>query len=254
MAKQKKEAVKAKSLKEQKKELESKLFGEKNNSKKKELQGMIKKIEIAMKLESNLRIKKEEEKKENLRVKQVIPMGVDPKNVQCANFMNGICDKGEMCQFSHTINKMEKKLETEVEENKPRKICRFILDAINANENLSNWKCPFPGCRDIHKLVEIGDDKEIEITLDEFIELQRQNLDEENKDYVTEESFKAWKAKKEKDEDMHKKRVSALSNNAKGIELFKICPEIFEDDDDVAEDIDYTNRNYEDSEEKEENK
>ncbi len=249
MAKPKKEAPKQKSLKEQKKELENKLFGEKNNSKKKEIQGMIKKIEIAMKLENEMRLKREEEKKESMRIKQVIPMGVDPKSVQCANFANGLCDKGDACRFSHSLKKIEKKDDLPVDDKKPKKICRFLLDAINANEFNKNWVCPFPRCKDIHKLVEIGNENEIDLSLEEYIELQRQNLDDNVGKLVTEESFMAWKAKKDREEELHLKKVAALSTRAKGVDLFTACPEIFKDDDEVAEDIDYTARNYEDSEE-----
>lgn len=244
-----KEPIKPKSLKEQKKELEAKMFGEKNNSKKKEIQGMIKKIDLAIKLESETRLRQEEEKKASKEVKQLIPVGVDPKTVPCINFLNGACDKGDNCQFSHTAKKDAGKAQ-ETTEIKPRGICRFLLDSINNGEYSPSWVCPFPMCNDIHKLLELGKNTEVEVSLEEYIELQRQSIDEESGTPVTEETFKIWKANKTKEEELHAKRIAALSANIKGVDLFKLRPEIFEDDAEVIEDIDYTTRNYEDSDEK----
>lgn len=244
-----KEQAKPKSLRDQKKELESRLFGEKNNSKKKEIQGMIKKIDLALKQENDLRLQKDKERKDAQIVKQLIPVGVDPKTVQCINFLNGNCDKGDDCQFGHNVKKEAKKEAAESIENRPKCVCRFLVDAINSGEYTKNWVCPFPNCSDIHRLVELGNNSEIEISLEEYIELQRQNVDETIGTPVTEESFNAWKAKKDKEEEMHLKRVAALSTNVKGVDLFKMRPEIFEDDAEVIDDVDYTNRIYGDSDE-----
>lgn len=241
-----KEAVKPKSLKDQKKELESRLFGEKNNAKKKEIQGMIKKIDLAMKLESDARITMEKSKKPQV-VKQLIPVGVDPKTVQCINFLNGNCDKGDGCQFGHEIRREARK---EVEEDvatKQKSVCRFLIDAINGGEYTKNWVCPLPNCRDIHRLVELGSNTDVEVSLEEYIELQRQTIDETTVVPVTQEAFAAWRAKKDREEEMHSKRVAALSGNVRGVDLFKLRPELFEDDEEVAEDLDYKERNYEDS-------
>lgn len=241
-----KEAVKPKSLKDQKKELESRLFGEKNNAKKKEIQGMIKKIDLAMKLENEARITMEKNKKPQV-VKQLIPVGVDPKTVQCINFVNGNCDKGDSCQFGHNIKKEAKKEVEEETANKQKSVCRFLIDGINNGEYTRNWVCPLPGCKDIHKLVELGSNTDVEVSLEEYIELQRQTIDETTVVPITQEVFAAWRAKKDKEEEIHAKRVAALSGNIKGVELFKLRPELFEDDEEVAEDVDYRERNYEDS-------
>lgn len=241
-----KEPVKPKSLKDQKKELESRLFGEKNNAKKKEIQGLIKKIDLAMRLENESRLQKEKEKKEASIVKQLIPVGVDPKTVACINFLNGNCKLGDQCQFGHNIKKAEKPVNEVEEETRPKAVCRFLIDAINGGEYTKNWVCPFPKCKDVHKLTELGENSEVEVSLEEYIELQRQNIDETTGTPVTEETFKAWRAKKDKEECLHVKRVAALSTNVKGIDLFKMRPEIFEDDADVVDDVDYKNRNYED--------
>lgn len=243
----KKEIVKPKSLKEQKKELEGRLFGEKNKVKKKEIQGLIKKLDLAMDLENKQRVEQENIKK-NTIVQQLIPVGVDPKTVQCINFLNKNCDKGDDCQFAHDIKKEVKKEIIEDVGNKQKVVCRFLIDAINNGEYTKNWVCPLPNCKDIHRLLELSENSEVEVTLEEYIELQRQNVDEVNLTPVTETNFLEWKAKKDKEEEMHAKRVAALSSNVKGVDLFKICPDMFEDDEEAAEDVNYAERNYEDSE------
>lgn len=246
----KKEAPKPKSLKDQKKEIEDRLFGEKNTSKKKELQGMLKKIEISMELERKERIAAENAKKSQV-VNQLIPPGVDPKTVMCINFLNNNCNKGDNCQFAHELKKEAPKVETEENSNnKITMVCRFLIDAINNGEYSASWKCPLSKCKDIHKLLELNDDPKVEVSLEEYFELQRQTLDESKLTPVTEQSFKEWKAKKDKEEEMHAKRVAALSNGARGIDLFKDHREMFEDDEEAQEDVDYGERNYEDSEEK----
>ncbi|KAI4291646.1 hypothetical protein PAPHI01_0920 [Pancytospora philotis] len=247
-----KEQPKPKSLKDQKKELESKLFGEKNNAKKKEIQGMIKKIDMAMKAETDARLALEKSKKQQL-VKQLIPVGVDPKTVQCVNFLNGNCDKGDDCQFGHDIKKAARSdAAAEPEAKRPKAVCRFLIDAINNGEHTANWVCPFPNCTDIHKLIELGENTDVEVSLEEYIELQRQTLDETNLIPVTEESFRTWRAQKDKEEELHLKRVSALNANVRGVDLFKLRPELFVDEDAEAagaDDVDYKKRNYEDFDE-----
>ena len=251
MAKQQpqKEKPKPKTLKEQKKEIEMKLVGEKNGPKKKELMGMLKKIEFEMKQELDARKREEEAKKASKRVVQLIPVGVDPKTVLCLNFQHGVCDKGDQCQFAHELKK-EAAAEKPEEASGPRKVCRFLLDAINGGEYTPNWKCPLPKCSDVHKLVDLGKDSSVEVSLEEYIELQRQSLDDERGTPVTAETFKAWREKKRREEELHAKRVAALSTGMKGVDLFKLQPEMFEDDNEAVEDdVDYTARNYEDFEE-----
>lgn len=240
--------VKPKSNKDMIKELESKLFGEKNKAKKKEIQGMIKKLELESELEKKKKIQAETEKK-NTVVKQLILVGVDPKTVQCINFLNGNCDKGDACQFSHSLKKEEKKECETKASNRQKVICRFLIDAMNKGEFSVDWKCPLPKCEDIHKLTELSDNQEVEISLEEYIELQRMTLSDTNLTPVTEESFSEWKRKKDAEEELHAKRVAALS--CKGADLFMKNPEMFEDDDEVGDEINYGERNYEMSEDEE---
>lgn len=241
-------AIKPKSNKEMIKELEARLFGEKNKVKKKEIQGMIKKLELESDLEKKKKQQAETEKK-NTIVKQLIPVGVDPKTVQCINFLNGNCDKGDTCQFSHSLKKEEKKESETNSANRQKVICRFLIDAMNKGEFSNDWKCPMPKCEDIHKLTELSNNQEVEISLEEYIELQRLTLNDANLTPVTEKTFNEWKLKKEAEEELHAKRVAALS--CKGADLFMKNPEMFEDDEEVGDEINYGERNYEISEDEE---
>lgn len=242
---------KQKTSKEMIKALEEQLFGEKNKTKKKELQTMIKKLELEMDLERKKKQEAENAKKTTV-VKQLIPVGVDPKTVQCINFLNSNCDKGDLCQFGHFLKKEEKKEEVTSTLPKQKVICRFLIDAINGGEYTKDWKCPLPNCQDIHKLVELSNNQEMEVSLEEYIELQRQMIDECNLTPVNEKTFAEWSAKKQKEEELHAKRIAALSGSVRGCDLFKNNPEIFEDDEDAGEEINYAERNYEDSEEAQE--
>lgn len=244
MAKPAKEPkAKPKSLKEQKKELEDRLFGEKNSAKKKELQALIKKIEVTMRLEAAARAK-EEEARRKVPVRQIIPVGVDPKTIMCANFLNNNCDKGDRCQFAHEAVKAAAPAAAPAAPPRPKMVCRFLVDALNSGEYTKNWACPLTGCTDVHRLIDIGGDASIEVSLEEYIELQRQTLDETALTPVTEESFNAWRAQKDREEAQHAQRVAALASNARGIDLFFEKPDMFEDDEGAGGDINYAERDY----------
>ncbi|KAL6121717.1 hypothetical protein NUSPORA_01326 [Nucleospora cyclopteri] len=242
---------KPKSLKDQIKELKSRLFGEKDNKKKKEIQNMIKKMELEVEKENKARQERDQAKKTVVR--QLIPVGVDPKTIMCLNFKNKNCSLGEKCQFSHEIIIKEKTgQEEEKDEKKPKLVCKFLIDALNNNEYSSKWNCPNPKCKDIHKLIELSENKEAEVSLEEYLELQRQTLEDEKLTPVTEITFREWKEKKLKEEELHAKRVAALSISPKGVDLFKIQPEIFDDDEEEGEEIDYHAREEVSQEEEEE--
>ncbi|ELA41255.1 uncharacterized protein VICG_01744 [Vittaforma corneae ATCC 50505] len=245
-----KQPVKQKTPKEMIKMLEEQLFGEKNRTKKKEIQSMIKKFELEMELE-----RKKKQEIDNIRksevVKQLIPVGVDPKTVQCINFLNGKCEKGDLCQFGHFLKKEEKKEQNVPPHPKQKVVCKFLIDAINGGEYSKSWECPLPNCQDIHRLIELSNNQEVEVSLEEYIELQRQTIDENSLTPVNEKTFAEWKAKKDREDELHAKRVAALSGNVKGCDLFLKNPEMFEDDDEAGEEINYAERNYEESEEKE---
>ncbi|XP_077301410.1 zinc finger CCCH domain-containing protein 15 homolog [Arctopsyche grandis] len=234
--------IKTKSAKDVIKELEGKMFGEKNKAKKKEIQGMIKKLELEIDLEKKKKAAIEMEKKTAV-VKQLIPVGVDPKTVHCVNFLNGNCDKGDSCQFGHNLKKEDKKEKEIKATNQQKVVCRFLIDAMNKGEFSNTWVCPIPKCSDIHKLIELSNNQEVEISLEEYIELQRLTLNESDLTPVTDITFAEWKMKRDKEEALHAKRVAALS--CKGADLFLKNPEMFEDDEEVGDEINYNERNYE---------
>lgn len=246
-----KQPAKPKTAKETIKVLQEQLFGEKNKTKKKEIQNMIKKLELELDLERKKKEEIEIAKKSEV-VRQMIPVGVDPKTVQCINFLNGNCNKGEQCQFGHFLKKEVKNEQSNMAPiAKQKVVCRFLTDAMNNGEYSKDWKCPLPNCQDIHKLTELSNNQEVEVSLEEYIEMQRQMVDESNLTPVNEKTFAEWKAKKQKEEELHAMRVAALSSNIKGSDLFLNNPEMFEDDEEAGEEIDYAERNYEDSGEEE---
>ncbi|KAM0673805.1 Translation machinery-associated protein 46 [Gurleya vavrai] len=227
---------KPKSAKDQKKEIEDKMFGMKNKKKNRDLQKQIEKI--------NINEKKQKPKEERIALIQPkAPIGTDPKEIMCVYYLNKMCDKGDKCKYGHEKKKIEQIVEKEEEISKNKLVCRFLIDAINDGQLTKNWECPNVNCKDIHKLVEVGD---VEISLEEFIELKRQNVVEE--DFITEESFKQWKHKKKMEDEEHKRRVKMMKEGITGSELFREKPEMFVDDEEALE-CDYNERNYSDEKE-----
>ncbi|AFN83759.1 CCCH-type zinc finger-containing protein [Encephalitozoon romaleae SJ-2008] len=247
MAKKQQE-TKQKSTRDMKKELEEKAFGLKNKKQKAAILKQIESLNLKEQLEKKERMKREEKK--NVPVKQVIPVGVDPKTIQCINFLNKMCTDGDACKFAHgEVKKVEKPKEENVSSG-PRRICQFLIDALNSGEYSNDWKCPFPKCSDIHRLVDIKENTQVELSLEEYIELSRQSLPEKLTP-LTEETFKQWKARKQKEEKEHARKVKALATGPKGVELFETRRELFKDDEE-AEELDYTERCYSESEDEEE--
>lgn len=243
MAKKQQE-VKQKSIKELKKELEEKAFGLKNKKQKAAILKQIESLNLKEQLEKKEKMKKEEMR--NVPARQLIPVGVDPKTIQCINFINKICPDGDSCKFSHeAARKLEKHKEDTLSE-APRRICQFLIDALNSGEYGSSWRCPFPSCNDIHKLVEVKDNAQMKLSLEEYIELSRQSLPDKLTP-LTEESFKQWRIRKEKEEREHAQKVKAVAGGTKGIELFETRRELFRDDDEAGE-LDYKERCYSESE------
>lgn len=239
--------TKQKSTRDMKKELEEKAFGLKNRKQKAAIMKQLESLNLKEQLEKKEKMKKEERK--NMPVKQVIPVGVDPKTVQCVNFLNKICPDGDACKFAHGDVRKTETPKEEAAEKGPRRICQFLIDALNAGEYSGDWKCPFPRCNDIHKLVEIKDDAQVELSLEEYIELSRQALPEKLTP-LTEETFRQWKLRKQKEEKEHARKVKALATGMKGVELFEARRELFKDDEEAG-DMDYTERCYSDSDDNE---
>ncbi|EJW02596.1 hypothetical protein EDEG_02993 [Edhazardia aedis USNM 41457] len=238
MAKPKKNE-KPKTAKEVKKEIEDKTFGMKNKKKSREVKKQIDKISTIQQVEKKK--KKEELEKNRIHLVQPkAPAGVDPKTIPCVYYLNQMCEKGDKCKYGHEKKLIKQEIETEkVEDEQSKLVCRFLVDAINEGQYLKNWKCPNDRCKDIHKLNEVGD---TEITLEEFIELSRQTLSEKLTP-LTEETFKRWKEKRKREDELHKKRVDALKKGISGTALFKERPDVFVDDEEAV-DVDYKERNY----------
>jgi hypothetical protein len=238
-----KKETKPKPIKEQIKALEEKAFGMTNRKQKAAILKQIEALSIKDRLE-----KKEKMEKEALRkipVRQVIPVGADPKTVQCINFLNKICPDGESCRFAHETVKRTELAKEEREEPVSNRICQFLIDALNAGEYKSSWTCPYPKCKNIHRLVDIKDESGAELSLEEYIELSRQSLSMETTP-VTEESFKEWKLKMRKEEELHQQKVQEIA--CRGADLFRTRSELFKDDEEAGE-LDYRERCYSDAEE-----
>lgn len=232
----KKKQVETKKPKDLKKEIEDKTFGMKNKKKSREVKKAIERINVQPKVN-----KKQEE--EITLVQPRAPIGVDPKTIPCVYYLNKLCTKGDKCKYGHEKKKQEVVDDKKEEAPKSKLVCRFLIDAINNNELMTNWKCPDPSCKDIHKLTEVGD---VEISLEEFIELKRQSVDVNYKT-LTEETFNEWKIKKKKEEEVHKKKIEAMKKGTSGMDLFKERPDIFVDDEEVTE-VNYNERCEEDEE------
>lgn len=240
----KKQEVTSKNLKEMIKELEEKASLARSKKLKDPILRQIASLKIK---DAELKKEKEAEKASKTKaVIQKIPVGVDPKTVVCQNFLNKCCKDGDKCRFSHeNIRKSEERTETNSKD-KPRQVCRFLIDAINNNEFTNTWECPFPKCQDIHKLIDLKGDEQAELSLEEYLELSRQSLGD-NLTPVTEKTFKEWKEKKLKEEELHRKKVQALASGPKGLELFESKPEMFCDDEEAG-DVDYKERCYSEEE------
>eukprot|EP00866_Antonospora_locustae_P002512 jgi/Antlo1/2512/1708 len=235
---QKKAQTQKKSAKELKKELEDKTFGMKNKNKSSAIKKQLQKLEISASLE---RRKKNEQdiQKEKVLVQPKAPVGVDPKTIPCVYFQKKLCTKGDKCKYGHEIAKPDSTKDESLDNGK---VCRFLVDAMNQGSYSRGWTCPDKCCRDVHMLSEIGARKDVEIGLEEYLELSRQNVRAHTP--MTEELFLKWREKKLIEEQAHQNKVKQLSRM--GRELFDARPEIFEDDEDDGDFIDYSGR-YENS-------
>lgn len=100
-------------------------------------------------------------------------------------------------------------------------ICKFFIEATDKKK----FVCPDPNCKDVHELDE-------EETFDDHIQKEMMNVKKGEK--VTEETFKEWLLKKQKEDKIHEKKKQAIKN---GIELFLLNPELFKDDDEVDDEL-----------------
>lgn len=226
-----------KEIKQTIKAVEDKAFGQKNKNKSGVIKKQLQKLELTSALERKRKRDQEAEKEKVVLVQPKAAVGVDPKTIPCVYFQNKLCTKGDKCKYGHTAAKTAK--EGAAEEIRVKKVCQFLVDVIHQGTYNKEWRCPDTHCRDLHKLTEISQNGEVEVTLEEYLELSRQSLGE-NLTPMTQEIFLKWRAKKQKEEQVHKNKVKYLSEN-KGRSLFDVKPEIFEDDEE-GEFIDYTDR------------
>ena len=243
---QKKAQTQEKSVKELKKELDDKTFGMKNKNKSSAIKKQLQRLEISATLVRRKKKEQEGQKEKVLMIQPKAPVGVDPKTIPCVYFQNKLCTKGDKCKYGHEISKPEKTKDEVVDGS--RKVCMFLIDAVNQGGYSKEWACPDRRCRDVHMLAEIGAHSEVEISLEEYLELSRQNIGEPHTP-MTEDLFLKWREKRLKEEKAHQSKVKQLSNIGRGKELFDAKPEIFEDDEEEGDFIDYSNRCKDSSEE-----
>ncbi|XP_063790235.1 zinc finger CCCH domain-containing protein 15 [Pseudophryne corroboree] len=161
----------------------------------------------------------------------------------------------------------EKKLEEvvnkkhgEAEKKKPKTqiVCKFFLDAIENNKYGWFWVCPGGGdvCMYRHALPagfvlkkdKPKEEKDDEVSLEDLIEKERAALGP-NVTRITLESFLSWKKRKRQEriikseEEMERRKADFKAGKSLGIsgrEVFEFRPELVDDDDEEADDTQYT--------------
>ncbi|MEE6489856.1 hypothetical protein FKM82_015702 [Ascaphus truei] len=157
----------------------------------------------------------------------------------------------------------------EAEKKKPKTqiVCRYFLDAIENNKYGWFWVCPGGGdvCMYRHALPagfmlkkdQKKEEKDDEISLEDLIEKERAALGV-NVTRITLESFLAWKKRKRQDriekaeEDMERRKADFKAGKSLGIsgrEVFEFHPELVDDDDDEADETQYSHENEDDQDE-----
>ena len=256
----------------QEKIIQDRTFGLKNKNKSKTVQNYIKGVEQVVKggrggqaeLSKEFQDKaekkklKEEEAFLNSLYKTVksikqeeLEEGEESKNVLCAFFKAGCCDKGDECEFSHDLNiefnqgafdiytdlrEISKKTGdseiNKIAEEKEKKrgnkvqsniICKFFLDAVMKKVYGWKWECPngddcqYKHCLPKGYIIATSKDKmQEEMTLDEFYNLEEQ-IDAERERVsetgtkVNEATFGEWKRKR----DELKKKGKELEDKKK---------------------------------------
>ena len=184
-------------------------------------------------------------------------------------FQQGMCEKGKRCKNSHTLSTMQAKtanidIYTDPHEKikmAPDSIitCKHFLEAVEKELYGFNWVCPNKGqeCEYRHMLPpgfvltrdkkKDGEEEEgEELTMEEKIEEERALLKSEDLTPVTPETFAAWKVKraerraaileqKIKEQEMKGKKDKSQMAFMSGKALFTYNPELFQDDDNAAD-------------------
>ncbi|XP_018427345.1 PREDICTED: zinc finger CCCH domain-containing protein 15 isoform X1 [Nanorana parkeri] len=148
--------------------------------------------------------------------------------------------------------------EAEMKKTKTQIVCKFFLEAIENNKYGWFWVCPGGGdvCMYRHALPpgfvlkkdKKKEEKDDEISLEELIEKERAALGP-NVTRITLESFLAWKKRKRQEriekaeEEMEKRKADFNAGKSFGIsgrEVFEFRPELVDDDDEEADDTQYS--------------
>ena len=219
----------------QEKVIEDKTFGLKNKNKSKVVQGYIKSVVSTVKNDNKndlQRTKEFQEKADKKKAREEenflnslyktvktikqeeLDEGQEAKNVICAFFKAGCCEKGDECEFAHDLNiafnqgafdiytdlrDVKKNMGVEFEinkiaEEKEKKrskvcqsniICKFFLDAVQKRVYGWKWECPngeechYKHCLPKGYVISTSKDRmQEEMTLDEFYHLE-EDIDSE---------------------------------------------------------------------------
>ena len=206
---------------------EDKGFGMKNKNKSKKVQQQINQMKqgvdggAAKKREAEQKRKAEEKKAAEQAKKEAaalfgivqpkVPFGVDPKSILCEFFKKGVCTKGNKCKFSHN---------PEVGRKDVKKDLYTDARAEKEADTMDNWdeeklrkvilsKHGNPKTKEQKRLERLAKDSEPQITLEEFIEMERGKLDRSKFTPITLETFKEWKKKQRARKEEEKKKENA---------------------------------------------
>lgn len=132
-------------------------------------------------------------------------------------------------------------------------VCKFFIEAVENSTFGYFWQCPNgDDCKYRHALPpgfvlksqkkrEEEEAKKSEITLDQFLDVERHKLDQSKLTPVTPESFKEWKEKRLSKKEAEEKAVQATKSataaagkavGLSGRDLFTYNPEMYGDSDD----------------------
>ena len=279
--------------KKQEKIIEDKTFGLKNKNKSKTVQKYIKGVEQIVKggktsdkgkeFQEKAEKKKAREEEAFLNslyktvktIKQEeLEEGQLSKNVLCAFFKAGCCEKGDECEFSHDVNvefnqgnmdiytdlrDVKSKIDNEVNkiaEEKEKKrskvpksniICKFFLDAVQRKVYGWKWECPngddchYKHCLPKGYVITTSKDKmQEEMSIDDYINLEEQ-IDGERERIsksgtpVNDGTFLEWKKKRDAFRKQGKEDEEKKKKFQTGIQLFKSQVGLFKDDENAED-------------------
>jgi len=198
---------------------------------------------------------------------------IDKKMTLCPYFKAGVCEKGKKCKYSHDMSVADAKTSNIDIYTDPRQklgkapidtiiTCKNFIEAVENDKYGFNWVCGAGGdaCQYMHRLpqgyVLEKDTKGLpeddnEETLEEKIEAARALLEFDKLTPVTFETFMKWKddKKKKKEQEYLERLELERTEGAKkggkkfgfmsGKALFSFNPDMFEDDDEAADDAAY---------------